>query len=70
MNVLERNWVAVTTANTIYAGIVDRAEFDKIDSPMIDHRNAAEPQNRRAVLTKTVGDFSLGTAVVFQHWVA
>jgi hypothetical protein len=67
----ERNWATVATPRTVYVGIVDRSEFDRIASPMTDHRLAAEPHNRRDVLTKTVEQHAaLGVTVVFQHWVS
>lgn len=59
-------FVGVATPTLVYVGIADRADFDRIAAPCVDH-GAKEGGH---VLTKTVGN--LGTdevSVVFQYWI-
>lgn len=59
------DFVGVVDANNVYVGIADRAAFDLIAAPCVDH---GEQQNGH-VLTKKIGNFGADeVTVVFQHW--
>lgn len=58
-------FVGVATASTVYVGVADRGDFDRIGVPCRDH---GENENGH-VLTKTVGGHGAGeVTVVFQYW--
>jgi len=66
-----RNWASVSTSKVVYVGIVDRAEFDRIELPATEHAAIAgllpsEPARR--CISKMAAD-ATGLLVVFQHWV-
>lgn len=63
------DWVGVTTPNTVYVGITDRAEFDKIALRVAEH---APLENGERCLSKIVEDRTTGVMVmvIFQHWIA
>ena len=52
----------IATPTLAYVLIDDRAEFDKLDRPMIDHGES----NGQHVLIKNVEQE--GVRVIFQHW--
>jgi hypothetical protein len=59
------DFVGIATPTVIYIGVRDRAQFDKIASPLEDR---GETENGH-VLIKQVGEFGKGVTVIFQHWV-
>ena len=63
---MDQNWASVASPSYVYVGIVDRAEFDKLALPVIDHgtTNAARP-----LLTKTAYHGNdARVSICFQHW--
>lgn len=63
---MSSNWASIASPNLVFVGIVDRAEFDKLDLPAIDH-GATNPE--KPVLTKTAYHGNDGrVGVCFQHW--
>lgn len=60
-----QEFVGVTTPTLIYIGVKDRADFDKIASPLHD----AGENERGHVLVKRIGDLDgKNVTIIFQHW--
>lgn len=55
--------VLIATPQIVYVAIASRAEFDKLDVPLVDH---AEHPMAKKVLVKRVSQGSV--MVIFQHW--
>jgi hypothetical protein len=62
------SWASVAAAKVVYVGLSDRAEFDRIALPTMDHREFVEVE-RKQLLSKMAQDAS-GVLVIFQHWLA
>lgn len=59
-------FVGVPSPSSVYVGVPDYDEFNKINVKALDHRTHEDPSIRKPVLTKAVvGD---EVTVVFQHW--